>query len=273
MDVIRRLRPMLACSASLAFFAAAASAGEACVGGCCDTAGSDCVMLDECQGGVCHRPGCGGHFGRSGICTKCGLRHEVFDDDGIDRWSEEWYATHDGPVGSPQRYHAGKLWPPYPRPTTRPQCSTIFHANTYWPYPYNCWDRSWVKNTLAIQSANGWMQATTLCGCHFDAETQLLTDSGKNQLRWILQQVPPQFRTVYVEAAAAAQQSAARQAAVEMAASELTGVAPAPVVIRYDQVAGRPANEVDALRRTELQTMPKPRIELKTVGSGAGDGM
>jgi hypothetical protein len=50
-------------------------------------------------------------------------------------------------------------------------------------------------------------------------------------------------------------------------------VAPAPVVLRYDQVAGRPANEVDALRRTELQTMPKPRIDLKTVGSGSGDGM
>jgi hypothetical protein len=279
MDAIRRLRPVLVCSASMALFASAAFAGEACVGGCCNEATSAyghsecCTTLDECQGGLCQTRGCGGHFGRSGICDRCGRRHLFTDGDGVERWSEEWYALHDGPVASPQRCHGGKLWPPYPRPTTRPQCSTIFHAATYWPYPYNCWDRAWVKNALAIQNANGWIEATTLCGCHFDPETQMLTESGRNQLRWILSQVPPQFRTVYIEAAEHSHESQARQAAVEMAAGDLVGVGPARVVVRPVQMAGRPANEVDSLRRTELQTMPKPRIDLKSVGSGSGDGM
>ncbi|MBA3311671.1 MAG: hypothetical protein M3552_12040 [Planctomycetota bacterium] len=262
---------MLACSAGLALFASAASAGEPCTSGRCGSS-SQCATLDECQGGVCGSRGCGGHFGRSGICNKCGRQHAGFDDDGPERWSDEWYAMNGGPVASPQRYHAGKLWPPYPRPSQRPQCSTLYHASTYWPHPYNCWDRAWVKNVLAVQTANGWMQATTLCGYHFDDETQMLNESGRNQLRWILEQAPPQFRTVYVQAATDRTSSQARQAAVETEAAEMAGAASAPVVVRPVQLAGRPANEVDALRRSELQTMPQPRIQMKTLGSESGDG-
>jgi hypothetical protein len=265
MDAVRRLRPVLLGTVGWAFFVANAPAGPPCVGDACEAGAAYFPCGPEgCDSTSCGRADC--PCARGGRC--------VHHDGRVRRWSEEWYAIHGhGPVGASQKHRAGKSWPPYPRPLHNGECTTQFHAAHYWPYPYNCWDRAWVKNVLAVQTANGWAQATTLCCHHFDAETNCLNDAGRIHLRWILHQAPPQYRTIYVDAGDSAEVSFARQSSVEAESATMAGVGGAPIIVRPVQTAGRPANEVDALRRAELSTMPQPRIQLQSVGTGAGGGL
>src|SRR5690606_37667776 len=129
-------------------------------GGCdagCTAAGCSCGCAEgyPCNCG----PGCGCRSGGSG-----------------DRWWKLGNCDKPGPIGAEQKCRHGQLWPPYPRPQDNAGFWAHYHAAHYWPHPYNCWDRSWVKQTLAIQNANGWAQCTTLCAQHFDPETHMLND-------------------------------------------------------------------------------------------------
>lgn len=261
MDAIRRLRPLFVCTASLTFLATAA-AEPPCTDGACDTAAGMSRAGDT--GAIC---GC-----RSGKPCSTGIKCRFASGTSGGRG---WGAfNNDGDnflVGAEQNCRKGKLWPPYPRPQENGDCSTQFHAAHYWPHPYDCWDRSWVKNIMAVQTANGWMQATTLCRYHFDAETHCLNDTGRLHLHWILQSAPLEYRTIYVEAGDS-YVSSARRASVESEAAGIAGSVDAPIVLRPVQTAGRPAREVDALRRSELGSMPPPRIGISSVGTGSGAG-
>lgn len=122
---------------------------------------------------------------------------------------------------------------------------------------------------FATQEANGWAQATTLCAYHFDEETHHLNDAGRNHLRWILQNAPMDSRTVFVQAGPYSHISDARHAAVQNESTLIAGPGAAQVVVQPMNIAGRPANEVDAIRRTELQSMPRPRLGMQTTGQSA----
>ncbi len=243
--------------------AAPDSAGRVALAGHLEPAGA-CAPGGACGNGRCGR--CGGNGCRGG--NGCPPQDEPC------RWSDEWYAQQgDGAIGAEQKYRYGKLWPPFARPQKKAECSSIYHAARYWPYPYNCWDRGYVKQVLSIQAANGWLQATTLYGYQFDPETGCLNDSGRLHLRWILESAPPQYRAVYVQASPDPLVSDARLTDVRTQATQMTGgLNSAPIAVRVAMVAGRPATEVDALRRQELETIPKPRIEIDSLGGGVGAG-
>jgi hypothetical protein len=286
MDATLRLRPLLALSAWLLPLAVA-TADEPCVDDCFETPALCATTPDECGSDSCRSGVCGARNGgrctcgngcacRSGSCRRGTVGNwrewgdEDDDDDGHGEWFDDVHDT--GPVGSSQKCHHGKMWPPYPRPAENGEWSTQYHAAMYWPHPYNCWDRSWVKQISAIQVANGWAQATTLCDYHFDAETHRLTPTGVMQLRWILEQCPAQYRTIYIQSGASGGVSEARLAAVRNEAAAMEGLAVAPIQVRPVQLAGRPATEVDMIRRSELSTMPRPRVMVDQVGTGSGDG-
>ncbi|MGE3314397.1 MAG: hypothetical protein AB7O26_04715 [Planctomycetaceae bacterium] len=192
------------------------------------------------------------------------------------RYSDEWWAREaEKPVGARQKDHKGKLWPPYPRPADDggQQCCHEYHAAHYWPYPYICEDRSYVRNLSQAQINNGWITETTLYSYHFNEETHELTDSGRLHLRWILENVPPEHRMVWVQTApnkdvAAVQLLNVRSAAVEIAGEEnLPGISH-----RVTTPTGRPALEVDAIRRLEIQSIPEPRIVIEALPTGTGGG-
>lgn len=127
---------------------------------------------------------------------------------------------------------------------------------------------------FATQVGNGWAQATTLCAYHFDEESHQLNDAGRVHLRWILENAPLDHRTVYVQAGPYAQISDARHAAVQNESTLIAGHGATQVVVQPMAVPGRPANEVDAIRRTELQSMPRPRLGLQSTGqSSASSGL
>ncbi|MEX0717758.1 MAG: hypothetical protein WD066_14285 [Planctomycetaceae bacterium] len=191
------------------------------------------------------------------------------------RWSEEWYAQRSGdPVSARQVDHAGKQWPPYARPRgEKSEFSHIYHAAHYWPYPYVCDDRAYVRTVLALQEHNGWTEATTMYEYHFDADTQEVNQPGRLHMRWILQNPRPEYRVIHVQTAENAALTEARLAATRLAAIEQVGEADLPPILpRVTEPLGRPAREIDAIQRQIFETIPEPRIQYIAVPTGAGAG-
>lgn len=198
------------------------------------------------------------------------------NDGGPRRYSDEWWAQEaEKPVGARQVEHHGKLWPPYPRPADDggQQCCHEYYASHYWPYPYICEDRSYVRNLQQTQINNGWINETTLYSYYFNEETNELTDSGKHHLRWILENAPPEHRMVWVQTAPTKEITQAQLAVVRAAAITMVGEEGLPgISSRVTSPTGRPALEVDAIRRLEIQTIPEPRIVIEALPTGTGSG-
>ncbi|MDA1017232.1 MAG: hypothetical protein O3A00_22590 [Planctomycetota bacterium] len=176
---------------------------------------------------------------------------------------EEWWAEKASlPVGARQRYEKGKMWPPFPRPTgEEQQMSHVFHANHYWPYPYKCDDRRYVRDIMESHAASGWVEATTLYDYHFEEDSNELTHTGRNHLYWILKHVPAQRQMTFIEQLPDAQMNQERMENVKLAAADLMGEEHVPaIMLRLTSPYGRPASEVDAMRRKEIATLRSPRI-------------
>ena len=189
------------------------------------------------------------------------------------RWSAAWYEQEScTPVGAPQRFHMGKLWPPWPRPTgKRQQFSHKFHAAHYWPHPYVCQDRHFVRSILDRQVTNGWVASTTLYDYHFDPTTHELTHAGRLHLRWILEETPEKHRLVFVQTAESSDASQERMAGVRSEATARVGDGNVPPIMpRATSPLGRPAAEIVNIHRAELLAQPVPRVPLSGASSLGG---
>ena len=165
------------------------------------------------------------------------------------------------PVGSKQIYKHGKVWPPAPRPAGPANLpSHIYHAAHYWPHPYNSLDSDSVRSFSAAQINNGWVTMTTLYEYHFDDAHQL-NEPGRLQVRWILENAPARHRYAFVQAGADSASSESRLAAVKAEAMQLVGADQVPpVLIRVTSPLGRPAEEIDDIRKLERKSIFKPII-------------
>ncbi len=165
------------------------------------------------------------------------------------------------PIGARQVEKHGKLWPPFPRPTGPANLpSHLYHAEHYWPHPYSCQDRDYVRAISAAQTSNGWVTMTTLYDYHFD-DSHKLNESGRMQLRWILENAPNRHRYAFVQAGIDNATSQSRLVSVKNEATLLVGADQTPpVLIRVTSPLGRPAEEVDSIRRKERDTILTPRI-------------
>ncbi|WP_145360821.1 hypothetical protein [Alienimonas californiensis] len=176
------------------------------------------------------------------------------------------------PPGTRQKESGGLQWPPYPR-STAPKASikTQFHHAHYWPLPYSCQDRAYVRALSGAQVAAGRAEHAALYGFHFDPETHLLTGAGRDHLRTAAVAaasagaVPP----IVVASGSTPEVGAARLAAVRDAVAEM-GVPQLAAAVSLGVIPdpGRPAEEIDRLRRDELQSTPAPRIPVASVGAG-----
>lgn len=188
--------------------------------------------------------------------------------------SEGWYEERAGdPPGTRQHYKYGKMWPPFARPQGKHLTFWHkYHYAHYWPTPYNCQDRDYVHGVFQQQSNNGWEFATTLHDYHFDPETNRLNTAGEAHLRWILTQAPVQYRTTFVSRGGSEQVAQFRLAAVQQLAQETCGDVVPPIILKNDMFLGRPAIEIDTLRRLELQSIPQPRLFIISGSQGSGSG-
>lgn len=207
-------------------------------------------------------------------CASLGLRCED-DYCGPEPGSAEWWeAKASLPVGARQRFHNGKVWPPFVRPTGEAQqFSHRFHAAHYWPYPYVCEDRAFMKNLWEEQAASGWMDATTLYDYHFDPQSDELNDPGLDHLNWVMHTIPEKRRIIFVQGSYENEISAGRLQAVQQAAAEMAANEEIPaIVLRMTMPLGRPAVEVDMIRQGALNSFPIPRVPSALTGGPGGGG-
>ncbi len=190
---------------------------------------------------------------------------------GYKKNSPEYYAYYSSiPPGSTRQYKHGMVWPPFSRPDGPERLlSQQYHAAKYWPYPYNVQDRATTEETFEMQAAAGWKSATTLFDYHFNSDTQELNSAGREQLKWIVGNVPPQYRQAYI---ASAYEKATDDARVSSVTNELAsyGGSDIPVMIRVAGPIGRHALEVDTYQKSYRENMPSPHIQY-TTPSSSGD--
>ncbi len=220
-----------------------------------DSSCTDCVS-ESCE------PGCN----ECATCEAGGNCETCIKEEKIKRGSEEWWAIQaESPVGARQVYKKGKLWPPFPRPTgEKQQFSHKYHAAHYWPYPYACQDRAYVNNVFDKQTDKGWVKLTTLFDHHFDEETNELTHAGYEQVVWILEEAPrKRAQKIYVQKLPQTEKNAVRVENVRNILIELAGQKAnnIEIVLQAGRNYGRPAQEIDTIRKAELSSMPEPRIQ------------
>ena len=69
-----------------------------------------------------------------------------------DWWSQQAML----PPGVRQKCKKGKMWPVQPRPTVPPQqFSHTYHSAHYWPLPYVCQERDYVRSLVNSQLNTG----------------------------------------------------------------------------------------------------------------------
>ena len=187
------------------------------------------------------------------------------------RWSADWWAEQaTRPIGARQLHLFGKLWPPFARPVGEPAHPLhTYHAAHYWPHPYYCQDRSFVRSITERQIANGWITSNTLFHYHFDRDTDELNHSGILHLNRILADSPNSYRFAFVETDVDTATSQNRLASVRLEAERMVGDANVPpIMLRVAAPVGRPAAEIQALSAKEMITVPAPRVEYQSVIGG-----
>ncbi|MEX0586395.1 MAG: hypothetical protein WD176_07115 [Pirellulales bacterium] len=141
-----------------------------------------------------------------------------------------------------------------------------FHRQNAWPDPFVYPDRASVIAPLALQVQNGWRAQNLLGEYYFDSETQQLTSAGKDRVRWILTQAPPQFRTIFVQRSVHKAQTASRMDAVNRVAAEVMPRGELASVEETNLIPrGWPAEEINNTYVNMIKTAPAPRLpEAKT---------
>jgi hypothetical protein len=149
-----------------------------------------------------------------------------------------------------------------------------YHRNAMWPEPFLQPDRNATMAPFAIQTANGWRRQNLLSDYHFDDVTNQLTLAGETKLRYVLTQMPPTRRTVFVQQGLAANVTRSRMLAVERASSKIVPEGMVANVVESNLPNdGWPASDVDAVTRKFNATRPDPRLSpssLSSGGSGSG---
>ena len=139
----------------------------------------------------------------------------------------------------------------------------------YWPLPYVCADRQYIRKIMDVQTSNGWTEETTLYHRHFDAASQTLTRPGLLHLQRILETTPLRHRAVYVQTTRDPGLDNARVATIQTAIVELTGgTENIPVSLRNGREYTRPASEVEDINTLYNNSIPAPRLA-DDAGAGA----
>lgn len=190
---------------------------------------------------------------------------------GTDEW---WFSKAQITPGVRQKCKKGKIWPARPRPAGEGQQFThTFHAAHYWPLPYVCADRQYVRDIMEVQKSSGWTEENTLYARHFSQVDQTLTRPGLLHLQRILEITPLQRRAIYVQATRDPGIDTARLSNVESAIAEMThGEETFSVALRHGREYSRPASEVQIINDLYNSSIPTPRLGGTAAAAGAGGG-
>lgn len=149
-----------------------------------------------------------------------------------------------------------------------------YHRNAMWPEPFLQADRNAVMCPFAIQTANGWRRQNLLSDYHFNEASNQLTLAGESKLRYILTQMAPTRRTIFVQQGLSSEVTEGRLRSVERAAERIVPVGMVAHVVESNLPnAGWPAADIDAVTRKFIATTPDPRLpSIDSGGGGSGTG-
>lgn len=149
---------------------------------------------------------------------------------------------------------------------------TAYYRNVRWPTPFRAQDVMSVTNYFDVQRENGWRLHNTVGNAMFDAQTNCLTQAGKNHIQSILRDNPSNRKVVFVLQGQNQQQTAARVQSTELAISELLPVGDLPPVYVTDRDApGSSGAYQTAVTRAMMTSVPVPRLSSQG-GSGGASG-
>jgi hypothetical protein len=145
--------------------------------------------------------------------------------------------------------------------------------NQYWPEPFLYADRKAVIAPFGQMVANGWRRQNLISDYHFREDSPQLTLAGEEKLRYILTQMPPSRRTVFVQQGLSSDITAARINSVHRAALHIVPAGVTPDVVETDLPNdGWPADDIDAVARRWSATRPDPRLESIQSSDGSDGG-
>ncbi len=140
-----------------------------------------------------------------------------------------------------------------------------YRRNHYWPHPFIEPDRMHIRAPFDVMTDNGWRRQNMLGSHHFDPNTSALTKAGEIKVRWILTQVPPHRRTIFIERGTNRIITSARIDAVEQTGMTILPAGALPDVRDTHLVyEGRPAANVHSTMQRFQQSQPAPVLPAAT---------
>lgn len=148
-----------------------------------------------------------------------------------------------------------------------------FRRNNCWPRPFQMTARDAVREPFYTMIDNGWRQQNLLSEYHFNSQTNLLTEAGKVKIRYIIFELPPARRVLFVQRDAKSDITLARVDAVQQEAANLVPHGQLPQVLETSiGPRGTPAHFVDAVDARYLEGLPSPHLEpIDTSSSSSGE--
>jgi hypothetical protein len=147
-----------------------------------------------------------------------------------------------------------------------------YKRNNDWPQPFIQADREAALLPFSIMEANGWRRANLLSDYHFREDSNQLNQAGELKLRYILTQMPPQRRTVFVPRGLTPEVTAARIEKAHRSAARMLGSGLYPEIVESDLPNdGWPADEIDSITKGFNSSRPQPRVT-SSGGGGGGSG-
>jgi len=115
---------------------------------------------------------------------------------------------------------------------------------------------------------NGWKLQNTLSDHLFDPEKHELSYAGQLKLRWILTQIPPHRRQIYVLETHQRKDTATRVASVYEHMAEIAPYSACPVFVTQIAPRGGDGSYLDDIDQTYRANLPPP--VLPAMGSEGG---
>jgi hypothetical protein len=149
-------------------------------------------------------------------------------------------------------------------------CNEVRRTNQLWPQQFVGQDRINAAAPFDVMVRNGWRRQNLLGTHHFNEDCTQLTDSGRLRMQWILTQLPPEHRQVFVERSI---DPSVTQARIETARGYASQVVidgtPADVTDTHIVSEGRPAPTVDYVNTQFRENMPIPALPESAFQGGA----
>jgi hypothetical protein len=148
-----------------------------------------------------------------------------------------------------------------------------FKRNAGWPEPFIRSDRESVTTPFGLMVANGWRRQNLLSDYYFQDDNYQLNQAGELKLRFILTQMPPQRRTVFVQRGLTPDVTSARIDMVQRSAARMLPQDAYPEIVESDLPNdGWPADEIDSITKGFASSRPQPRVVSGSGGGSSGSG-